>query len=318
MSLTTRQASATQDSLLRVFTVPEEKESTLSRIEQEISENLEGFLQSHIVAVEKDLAEVEKDFADATIPSDPIFVSQQADFLLEKLVAHSVHTASPSFVGHMTSALPYFMLPLSKIMIALNQNLVKTETSKSFTPLERQVIGMLHRLVYDSDDGFYNTFMHDQNHALGAFCSGGTVANIAALWAARNNAFAPTEDYPGIQKTGLMGGLLHYGYRGAAILVSERGHYSLKKTADVLGLGTDNIIAVPTNDNNQICLTSLEKKCQELVDNKIKILALVGVAGTTETGTVDPLNEMADIAEQYNCHFHVDGAWGAPTLFSKK
>lgn len=318
MSLTTRQASATQDSLLRVFTVPEDKESTLSRIEQEISENLEGFLQSHIVAVEKDLAEVEKDFADASIPNDPIFVSQQADFLLEKLVAHSVHTASPSFVGHMTSALPYFMLPLSKIMIALNQNLVKTETSKSFTPLERQVIGMLHRLVFNSDDGFYQTYMHDQNYALGAFCSGGTVANITALWAARNNAFAPTEDFAGIQKTGLLGALLHYGYRGAAILVSERGHYSLKKTADVLGLGTDNIVAVPTNDNNQICLTSLKEKCQQLTDDKIKILALVGVAGTTETGTVDPLNEMADIAAQYDCHFHVDGAWGAPTLFSKK
>jgi len=318
MSLTTRHAIATQDSLNRVFTVPEDKESTLSRIEQEISENLEGFLQSHIVAVEKDLSEVEKDFADANIPNEPIFVSQQADFLLEKLVSQSVHTASPSFVGHMTSALPYFMLPLSKIMIALNQNLVKTETSKSFTPLERQVIGMLHRLVYENSDPFYTKYMHDQNFALGAFCSGGTVANITALWAARNNAFAPTEDFAGIQRSGLTGALLHYGYRGAAILVSERGHYSLKKTADVLGLGTDNIIAIATNDDNQISLTALQQKCEELTKDKIKIIALVGVAGTTETGTVDPLNEMADIAQQFNCHFHVDGAWGAPTLFSKK
>lgn len=318
MSKTTRHAIATADSLNRVFTVPEEKESTLSRIEHEISENLEGFLQSHIVAVEKDLSEVEKDFSDASIPHEPIFVSQQADFLLEKLVSQSVHTASPSFVGHMTSALPYFMLPLSKIMIALNQNLVKTETSKSFTPLERQVTGMLHRLVYENDDAFYTQYMHDQNYALGAFCSGGTVANITALWAARNNAFPATEDFSGIQNTGLMGALLHYGYRGAAILVSERGHYSLKKTADVLGLGTDNIIAVATNDDNQISLPALHKKCEQLAKDKIKIMALVGVAGTTETGSVDPLDEMADIAEQYNCHFHVDGAWGAPTLFSKK
>jgi len=318
MSLKERHAIATQDSLYRVFTVPEDKESTLSRIEQEISENLEGFLQSHIVAVEKDLSEVEKDFSDANVPNDPIFVSQQADFLLEKLVSQSVHTASPSFVGHMTSALPYFMLPLSKIMIALNQNLVKTETSKSFTPLERQVIGMLHRLVYENDDKFYSQYMHDQNFALGAFCSGGTVANITALWAARNNAFAPTDNFSGIQKTGLIGALLHHGYRGAAILVSERGHYSLKKTADVLGLGTDNIIAIATNDDNQISLPALREKCEQLTKDKIKIIALVGVAGTTETGSVDPLNEMADVAQQYNCHFHVDGAWGAPTLFSKK
>lgn len=318
MSQPTRHASATQDSLLRVFTVPEDNESTLSRIEQEISENLEGFLQSHIVAVEKDLSEVEKDFADASIPNEPIFVSQQADFLLEKLVSQSVHTASPSFVGHMTSALPYFMLPLSKIMIALNQNLVKTETSKSFTPLERQVIGMLHRLVYENQDSFYAQYMHDQNFALGAFCSGGTVANITALWAARNNAFAPTDTFAGIQRVGLTGALLHYGYRGAAILVSERGHYSLKKTADVLGLGTDNIIAIATNDDNQISLTALKEKCEQLTKDKIKIIAMVGVAGTTETGSVDPLNDMADIAQAYHCHFHVDGAWGAPTLFSKK
>ena len=66
-----------------------------------------------------------------------------------------MHTAAPSFIGHMTSAIPHFMLSLAKIMIALNQNLVKIETSKAFTPLERQVIGMLHRLVYNFDDQFY-------------------------------------------------------------------------------------------------------------------------------------------------------------------
>ena len=140
--------------MYRVFTVPEAPESTLSRIDQNISSNLAGFLQEHIVAVERDLSEVEKDFSDYAIPEKPIFVSEQAQFLLDKLVANSVHTASPSFIGHMTSALPYFMLPLSKIMIALNQNLVKTETSKAFTPMERQVLGMIHRLVYEQDGAF--------------------------------------------------------------------------------------------------------------------------------------------------------------------
>jgi glutamate decarboxylase len=81
-------------------------------------------------------------------------VSEHTQFLLDKVVAQSVHTASPSFIGHMTTALPYFMLPLSKIMIALNQNLVKTETSKVFTPLERQVLANFHRLVFEQDDAF--------------------------------------------------------------------------------------------------------------------------------------------------------------------
>jgi len=318
MSLLPRKADASLESLHRVFTIPEDHQSTLGRIEREISENLAGFLQSHIVAIEKDLSEVERDFSDSVIPQQPIFVSQQADFLLDKLVAHSVHTASPSFVGHMTSALPYFMLPLSKIMIALNQNLVKTETSKSFTPLERQVTGMLHRLVYQGDDQFYGRYMHDQNYALGAFCSGGTVANITALWVARNTAFAPTAQFAGVQQDGLAAGLLHYGYRGAAILVSERGHYSLKKTADILGLGANNIISIATDDANRICVASLKQKCHELTQQQIKIMAIVGIAGTTETGSVDALDEMADVAQAFDCHFHVDGAWGAPTLFSKQ
>lgn len=315
---TQRQAAASLDNLHRVFTVPEAPDSTLGKIDQEISQNLEGFLQAHIVAVEKDLREVEKDFADPKIPEQPMFVSEQTDFLLDKLVSHSVHTASPSFIGHMTSALPYFMMPLSKIMIALNQNLVKTETSKSFTPLERQVLGMMHRLVYNKDDPFYQQFMHDQNKSLGAFCSGGTVANITALWVARNNAFPVTDSFKGIHREGLLKALLHHGYRGAAVLVSERGHYSLKKTADLLGLGTDNIISIKTNDDNRISMPALRQECQRLADDKIKILALVGIAGTTETGSVDPLDEMADLAQEQGCHFHVDGAWGAPTLFSSK
>lgn len=318
MTIKQRTASASISSLHRVFTVPEAQESTLGKIDHEISQNLEGFLQSHIVAVEKDLREVEKDFAQSAIPEQPIFVSEQADFLLEKLVAHSVHTASPSFVGHMTSALPYFMLPLSKIMIALNQNLVKTETSKSFTPIERQVTGMLHRLVYNQSDEFYHQHMHNQNYALGAFCSGGTVANITALWAARNNAFEITDDFAGVHKEGLVNALLHHGYRGAAILVSERGHYSLKKTADVLGLGANNIISVKTDADNRICMSALREECRRLDANNIKILAIVGVAGTTETGNVDPLDQIADLTAQIGCHFHVDGAWGAPTLFSRK
>ncbi|MEC7376305.1 MAG: putative pyridoxal-dependent aspartate 1-decarboxylase, partial [Pseudomonadota bacterium] len=180
-----KSAQASVEAMYRVFTVPEAPESTLSRIDQNISRNLAGFLQEHIVAVERDLSDVEKDFSDYNIPEKPVFVSEQAQFLLDKLVANSVHTASPAFIGHMTSALPYFMLPLSKIMIALNQNLVKTETSKAFTPMERQVLGMIHRLVYQEDGAFYRTWMHDPRYSLGAMCSGGTVANLTALWVAR-------------------------------------------------------------------------------------------------------------------------------------
>jgi len=312
-----KSAQASVEAMYRVFTVPEAPESTLSRIDQNISRNLAGFLQEHIVAVERDLSDVEKDFSDYAIPEKPIFVSEQAQFLLDKLVANSVHTASPSFIGHMTSALPYFMLPLSKIMIALNQNLVKTETSKAFTPMERQVLGMIHRLVYEQDGAFYRKWMHDPRYALGAMCSGGTVANLTALWVARNNAFPAEGSFRGIHQEGLFRALRYYGCEGAAILVSRRGHYSLRKAADVLGLGRDFLVPVDTDDDNRINTDALREKCLELHRQKIRVMAICGIAGTTETGNVDPLDAMADIAREFGAHFHVDAAWGGPTLFSR-
>ncbi|MGM0952894.1 MAG: pyridoxal-dependent aspartate 1-decarboxylase PanP [Pseudomonadota bacterium] len=313
-----KSAQASIEAMYRVFTVPEAPDSTLSRIDQNISRNLTGFLQEHIVAVERDLSEVEKNFSDSTIPEKPVFVSEQTQFLLDKLVANSVHTASPAFIGHMTSALPYFMLPLSKIMIALNQNLVKIETSKAFTPLERQVLGMIHRLVYQQDGAFYRKWMHDPSHALGAICSGGTVANLTALWVARNRAFPPEGSFRGLHQEGLFRALKYYGCEGAAILVSDRGHYSLRKAADVLGLGRDALVPIETDDENRIQIDALRDKCLELQKQKIKVMAICGVAGTTETGNVDPLDAMSDIAREFGAHFHVDAAWGGPTLFSRK
>ncbi|WP_111979146.1 pyridoxal-dependent aspartate 1-decarboxylase PanP [Algibacillus agarilyticus] len=313
-----KQATANEESMLRIFTVPEAPDSTLGRIEKEISQNIIGFLNEHVVAKEQLLGEIEKDFSNADVPENPHFVSDHTAFLLDKLVAQSVHTASPSFIGHMTSALPYFMLPLSKIMIALNQNLVKIETSKAFTPLERQVLGMMHNLVYANTDTFYDEYMHSERCSLGAFCSGGTIANITALWVARNNLFKATADFAGIAKAGLYRALMHYGYKGAVVLVSERGHYSLAKSADLLGIGRDDVISITTDENNRVDVNAMRQQAKALKDQGIAIMAIVGVAGTTETGNIDPLAAMADLADELQCHFHVDAAWGGATLFSKQ
>ena len=318
MSGQRKTAQASLEAMYRIFTIPEAPDSTLSRLDQDISRNLTGFLQDHIVALEREMGEMEKDFQEPRVPEKPIFVSEQAQFLLDKLVSQSVHTASPSFVGHMTSALPYFMLPLSKIMIALNQNLVKTETSKAFTPLERQVLGMLHHLVYGCEEAWYRQWMHDPHHALGAMCSGGTIANLTALWVARNQAFPPEGGFRGVHREGLFRALRFYGHEGAAVLISQRGHYSLTKAADVLGIGRDSLIPVATDADNRIDPDALRDRCLELQRQKIKVLSIVGIAGTTETGHVDPLETLADIAREFRAHFHVDAAWGGPTLFSRQ
>ncbi|WP_233078476.1 pyridoxal-dependent aspartate 1-decarboxylase PanP [Rheinheimera soli] len=316
--LNKRQATASEEALWRIFTVPEAPDSTLSIIEQNISQNLAGFLRESIVAVEKPLWQIERDFQAHQIPSEPKFVSDYAEQMMEKLVAHSVHTAAPSFIGHMTSALPYFVLPLSKMMVGLNQNLVKIETSKAFTPLERQVIGMMHHLVYGEGDSFYKKWMHSANHSLGAFCSGGTIANITALWIARNRLLKADGDFKGVAKEGLFRAMKYYGYEGLAILVSERGHYSLGKAADILGIGREFLVPVKTDANNKVQSDEMRRVSRELNDKNIKVMAIVGVAGTTETGNVDPLNDLADLAAELGCHFHVDAAWGGATLLSDK
>lgn len=312
-----RTAVASQESLERIFTVSEGPDSTLRKIESEISHNLSGFLKENIAAVEKPLSEIEKDFQSAHIPEEPEFVSNYAQDILDKLIAHSVHTSAPSFIGHMTSALPSFILPLSKLMVGLNQNLVKIETSKAFTPLERQVLAMLHHLAYGKNDAFYDRWMHSAQAALGTLCSGGTVANISALWIARNKLLAPQGDFAGIAEDGIAAGMMHYGYKGLAVLVSERGHYSLKKTADILGIGRKQIVPVATNSLDKVDVQAMREKAQVLQNKGIKVMAIVGVAGATETGTVDPLNDLADLAEEIDCHFHVDAAWGGATLLSE-
>jgi glutamate decarboxylase len=309
-------AQANLENLYRIFTVPEAPDSTLGQIDQAISDNLTGFLQSHIVAVERDLVEIERDFSQSRIPEDPTFVSNYTEFLKEKVVSQSVHTASPGFIGHMTTALPYFMLPLSRILTALNQNLVKVETSRAFTPMERQVLGMLHRLIYSGDDEFYGQWIQDSRHALGAFCSGGTIANLTALWAARNRLCGPAEGFRGVAQEGMFRALQYLDCKGLAVLVSRRGHYSLGKAVDVLGIGRDNLIAVDTDDHNRIDMKCLRRQCARLKSEGIRPLSLVGVAGTTETGNIDPLDELADLARELGCHYHVDAAWGGPTLLS--
>ena len=304
------------ETLHKIFTIPESEDSTLGKIEKEISENLLGFLKEHIVSSETSPANLEKFFREYQVPEEPVYVSEQAEFLLNNVVAQSVHTASPRFVGHMTSALPYFMLPLSKMMIALNQNLVKIETSKAFTPLERQVIGMLHHLIYSNSPMFYKRHTQDPEVALGVFCSNGTIANITSLWVALNKAFPKTKDFDGVAEEGLFTALQYYKKTGAVILVSQRGHYSLSKAANLLGIGKKNLIAIPTDDQNKIQIDALRSQISVLKKAQKKIIAVVGIAGTTETGSVDPLEKIADICEKRHIHFHVDAAWGGPTLFS--
>jgi glutamate decarboxylase len=148
--------------------------------------------------------------------------------------------------------------------------------------------------------------MHAKDAALGVMTSGGTIANVTALWLARNRACGDN-----------LFALAEQGYRGAVILGSRLMHYSFDKGMDLLGLGhaasgASHRRPEPARHGRAGAGPS---QCKE---QKLKVLALVGVAGSTDFGSIDPLPELADIAEREQIHFHVDAAWGGPTLFSPR
>jgi putative pyridoxal-dependent aspartate 1-decarboxylase len=310
--------------LTRTFIRPENEaaRSTLIKYMEQILFGLHDFLKTHVGFTEavslKDLADR---FTNSLISQNP--EKKLADVitdLIEDIAPHAVNVASPYFIGHMTSAIPFFMVHLKTIVAALNQNVVKIETSKVVSVMEKQVLAKIHRLIYRKSDTFYNEHIQSTNTTLGCFTENGTLSNLTALWVARNTRLAPKPGFDGVEKEGLQSAYDAYGIQRCVVLVSKRGHYSLNKSGGLLGIGNRNIVAVDVDEKNRIDLIALEKTIHILKKSQKKtaILAVVGIAGTTETGSVDPLLKLGEICEENRIHFHVDAAWGGPTLMSEK
>ncbi len=266
------------------------------------------------------LNDLEKLFSEINIPKKPHLLTEVLAEIKNKIIAHSVKVGNPYYIGHMTSAIPYFMILLEMIIAALNQNQVKIETAKASTFVERELLAWMHRLIYGFDSLFYKNHIQNHDVALGNVTLDGTMANLTALLVARNRAFPSNKAFPGVRKAGLVEAMHYYNYRRAVILVSKRGHYSIDKIARIIGIGGDNVIKVPVDRNNKMNIFELEKICGEIQESndrgneRTKIIALVGIAGTTETGNIDNLKEMSKIASKYNTFFHVDAAWGGSVL----
>ncbi|MEM6612306.1 MAG: aminotransferase class V-fold PLP-dependent enzyme [Cyanobacteria bacterium P01_C01_bin.72] len=257
-------------------------------------------------------------FQRSELPSDPVTVDDYYEQFSQEVLPYTIDTASPTYIGHMTSALPDFMHDMSKMISRLNQNLVKIETSKSLIFLEREAIAMLHRLVYGYEPEFYAENIQQKNRNLGIITTGGTTANISALLCARNSGLLRQENSEELSQESLYKILSRRGYEDIVIIGSRLMHYSVKKAASMLGLGTGNVIFIDNASDGRLDINQLRDQIRECRKNKLYILALVGIAGTTETGEIDPLGKMGQIAQEFNIHFHVDGAWGGATIFSDK
>jgi glutamate/tyrosine decarboxylase-like PLP-dependent enzyme len=219
-----------------------------------------------------------------------------------------------------------------------NPNNVASEGSPVTSALEREVARDLAELM-----GF------DPDRAWGHLCSGGTVANIEALWILRNLALAPLR-LPRGKHTGewkdaagriltvkmpdqLLGRLrtetllaMHRTLppnpctvrRGGAfrVLVPATAHYSWNKAANLLGIGEDQLLPVPVDASLRLDLGALEQMLDRLAKENHPVLAVVGIVGTTEGGGVDPVDGLLELRERHaKAHgrwffIHLDAAYG--------
>jgi glutamate decarboxylase len=323
-NISRKELVADRQSLMRIFIRPENTAArdTLVKYMEQILFGLHDFLNTHVgITEELSLKELSERYKDTFISENP--EKKLADVitdLIEEIAPHAVNVASPYFIGHMTSAIPFFMVHLKTIVAALNQNVVKLETSKVVSVIEKQVLAKIHRIIYRESDSFYDEHVQNTQTSLGSFTENGTLANLTGLWVARNTQLGPKEGFEGIDSEGINEAYKAYGIERGVILVSQLGHFSLKKAGGILGIGNRNIISIKTDAASRIDLKSLSSKIDEIKKSPLrtKIIAIVGIAGATETGTIDPLRKIGDLCAENGIHFHVDAAWGGPVLLSDK
>lgn len=268
------------------------------------------------------MEDLTKIFNNIEMPSQPHLIKDVLDEIKNNIIKHSVKVANPYYIGHMTSAIPYFMILLEMIAVSLNQNQVKIESAKASSFVEREFLCWIHQLVYNNTTDFYNKNIQNPKIALGNITSDGTVANLTALTLAMAKAFPPDKKgFRGVRVEGLARALDHYGYRQALFFVSKRGHYSICKAGTIVGIGEHGVIRVPVQpcinkiDINKLqCIIEKIRKEDKAVGKPTKFVAIIGIAGATETGSIDDLEALAEIAKQLGAHFHVDAAWGGGAL----
>ncbi len=133
----------------------------------------------------------------------------------------------------------------------------------------------------------------------GAFTSGGMTSNLTALTAAREHAL------PGARYTGVSG-------RAAAVYCSEESHHSVARAVEVIGLGSQALRRIPTDSRRSMRVDSLREALGADRAAGTVPVAVVATAGTTLTGAIDPLDQIADICAEHDVWMHVDGAYGGP------
>ena len=134
----------------------------------------------------------------------------------------------------------------------------------------------------------------------GLFVSGGSMANLTALTAARDDRLKPEEWGQGVA------------------YVSDQTHSSVAKGLHIIGFRPDQIRKIPTHRDFRMDMEALEAAVREDLEAGRKPFAVIATAGTTNTGSVDPLPQIGELCRRYGLWMHVDGAYGASVLVSRR
>jgi len=217
---------------------------------------------------------------------------------LQQVIAHSVAVSHPHTIAHLHCPPLISALAAEVVISGLNQSMDSFDQAPAATVLEEQMLAWLGR-----EAGFGPA-------ASGIFTSGGTQSNYMGLLLARENCVQARWNWP-VQTRGLPAEA-----RCLRILCSDVAHFTVEKSAAQLGLGTDSVIRVATDSEFRMKPEALRSALEELHRQDLVAMAVVGTAGTTDFGSIDPLPELASLAHTAGAWFHVDAAYGSALLFS--
>lgn len=237
--------------------------------------------------------DLEKLFAEP-LPLAGTSAEEVLEQFARKVAPHAMQVPSPRYFGQFNPTPLAIGVWADALCSSLNQNAGAWRNGPTSALIEAQVIRWLCELIgYEAE-------------AFGVLASGGSEANLIALKCARDRAV------PEITRSGVRG------VDRLMVYTSEQCHYSVEKSLDILGLGRESLRKVETDDRFHIRLDRLNEAIKKDVAKGRRPFCVVGVAGTTSTGVIDPLPELGDIARENDCWFHVDAAYGGAVAFSEK
>lgn len=214
-----------------------------------------------------------------------------------------VATASTASLAHLHP--PTLLIgQLAEVLIAAtNQSLDSWNQSPAATFMEQHLIHWLGvRCGFAAHDS--------AEHSNGVFTSGGTQSNLMGLLLARDQYYL--RGHIDVQQVGMTA------QSAGVILCSDQAHFSIEKNAGLLGLGRAAVIKVATDAQGVMRVADLQAQITALQQRGQSIMAVVATAGTTDSGAIDPLTQIAELCRAHDIWLHVDAAWGGALLLSNK